>query len=322
VRRAPLIAALCVLAWQTLSTSTHAGIFAPGSDSAARAAPTQAREDATPPQSASQTQQPVENTGPATELGAPRAYVTDEAGVLDAEMKERLEHYLTRVDRELGAQFAVVTIATTGDQAIEDYAADLYKRWGIGGQKSDEGLLLLVAVNDRHVRFEVGYGLEGALPDALVGQIILKEIRPRFRQGDFGGGILAGVVAAARVVARDKGVAAPEPGEIPTPQRATRNSPIGFVQLLIPLAVILLFSFIASHNRRRRRRGRRSFWDNFWDGTWSGGSGGSGGFGGFGGFGGGSSGGGFGGFGGGSSGGGFAGFGGGSSGGGGASGSW
>src|SRR3989344_3919031 len=90
-------------------------------------------------------------------------------------------------------EIAVVTINSLGGDTIENYAVKLFEDWKIGKERDDNGILLLIAKNDRKVRIEVGYGLEGAVPDAISNQIIQKEIVPHFKNNDFAGGIFDGV---------------------------------------------------------------------------------------------------------------------------------
>jgi uncharacterized protein len=235
----------------------------------------------------------------------PTGYVTDVANVLDARERAAIESYLEQVDRALGSQFAVVIVPSVQPASIEEFSVKLYERWGVGDRERDQGLLLCVATVDRDVRFETGYGLEGALPDGKLGGIIRSRIVPRFRQGDYAGGILDAMVDAAAEVAESQGVAAPLPGAgSRTPRAVTqRKLPSGLVLVIIFIVLAIAISSSGSGGRRRGGWGGGG-------GPWYGGGFGGGGFGGFGGFGGGGSGGGFGGFGGGSSG------------GGGASGSW
>ncbi|MEO6463687.1 MAG: TPM domain-containing protein, partial [Candidatus Eisenbacteria bacterium] len=252
---------------------------------------------------------PGDTTAP--DLGRATARVTDDAGILKAREQARLERYLAKVEKALGVQMAVVTVETTRPQSIEEFAVRQFEQWGIGGARSDEGLLVVVAVADRKVRFEVGYGLEGVLPDGRVGGIIRSILTPAFREGSYGAGLLAGLVEAARFIAEEKGLPPPLPDEGDAPPPAPRERfPVWliFVGLFIVLQVIAAISRGGGGGRGGRRRRRNSGLDSIF---WS-----------TGGFGGGSSGGGFGGFGGGASGGGFGGFGGGASGGGGATGSW
>ncbi len=247
-------------------------------------------------------------------LGTPEGYVTDAANVLDAEARATIEQYCTDVAQQLGTQIAVVTIPSAGTQGIDEYAVKLFEKWGIGN-KQDEGLLILVAVNDRLMRIETGYGLEPALTAARCGRIIRNTIAPLFRQGDYGGGLLAGTVEAVKYVAAEKGVAAPMPsGAVPQapeePRVRHRGSSLGQIIFFIFIALLVLGSRGRRGGGGRGGGGGGGGLGNAWlalavlNSLSGGGRGGS--FGGGGGF----------------SGGGFGGFGGGRSGGGGASGGW
>ena len=122
-------------------------------------------------------------------------HVNDFANVLDASTKQKLETILTNFEQRTGAQIAVVTIASLQDRPIEDYANALYRAWGIGaksGANKDKGALLLIAPNDRKSRLEVGYGLEGDLPDGLAGEM-LRRMRPDFQQKQWSQGVTIGV---------------------------------------------------------------------------------------------------------------------------------
>ena len=96
------------------------------------------------------------------------------------------------------------TVESLGGISVEEYATRLFKEWGIGQAKQDNGVLILVAPNEREMRVEVGYGLEGVLPDGLAGQVIRDDFTPRFRDGDFSGGIRAGVNRIAGIVERQQ----------------------------------------------------------------------------------------------------------------------
>jgi uncharacterized protein len=246
---------------------------------------------------------PGDSTAP--DLGRPQAYVTDDAGILEAGEEARIERYLGKVERELGVQFALITVQTTQPQTIEEFAVRQFERWGIGGKKLDEGLLLVVAFADRKVRFEVGYGLEGTLPDGRVGGIIREQIRPAMREGRYGDGLLAGLVEAARFVAGEKGLPPPLPDDGPAPQERRERTPprLVFILFLVILLMLMALGRGGGGGRRGRRHGPVIFTTGGWGGGFGGGFGGGG-------------------FGGGASGGGFGGFGGGASGGGGATGSW
>lgn len=121
------------------------------------------------------------------------ARVTDLTGTLTDEQRTALEAKLAAFERGKGTQVAVLVVPTTRPEDIAQYSIRVVDAWKLGRARPDDGVLLLVAKDDRQLRIEVGYGLEGALPDAIASRIIRETITPRFRQGDFYGGIDAGV---------------------------------------------------------------------------------------------------------------------------------
>lgn len=127
-------------------------------------------------------------------------HVVDQTRTLTAEQKQAIEQILSAFEARKGSQLAVLLVPTTQPETIEQYALRVAERWQIGRKKIDDGAILLVAKNDRSVRIEVGYGLEGALNDATSKHLIEEVITPRFRQQDFAGGILAGVQGMVRVI--------------------------------------------------------------------------------------------------------------------------
>lgn len=137
---------------------------------------------------------------------APRAYVNDNAGVMDAAAAAQLNGVLAGLDAKAHAQVAVLTVRTLDGEALETYAAQTYKKWGIGDKKTNRGLLLLVAVDDHKARIEVGYGLEGILNDGLTGEIQDRYMVPYFKKGDYSTGVTQGALAIANVIAKDSGV--------------------------------------------------------------------------------------------------------------------
>jgi uncharacterized protein len=222
----------------------------------------------------------------------PAGAVNDFAGVIPAQYAGPMENLAREVLEKTGTAVVVATVETIGDNDSNDYANRLYQAWGIGKKGEDKGVLIFLAVKERRVRIETGYGVEGILPDGLAGELLDQYAIPRFRDGDFGKGLSETMAAVSAVVAKATGVTLT--GAQP-PQRQTaqteRGLGIGQIVLLI-LAAGFLFG---------TRQGRALL-------PWllllmmSGGGGGRRGGDGFGGFGGG----GFGGFGGGSSGGGGA----------------
>lgn len=141
-------------------------------------------------------------TGAAAEAPVPdlTARVTDETGTLTAEQRADLEQRLKAFETQKGSQISVLIVPTTQPETIEQYSMRVVEQWKLGRKSVDDGVLLIVAKNDRSLRIEVGYGLEGALNDATSNRIINETIVPRFRQGDFYGGITAGVDSIMRVV--------------------------------------------------------------------------------------------------------------------------
>lgn len=127
--------------------------------------------------------------------------VVDEARLLDAGQRQSLTNRLARFERQSTIQLVVVTLPSLQGYPIEEFGYQLGRRWGIGQKDKNNGLLLIVAPQDRKVRIEVGYGLEGDLPDAIASNIIQTRILPQFRQGDMAAGIDAGVTAIEQALA-------------------------------------------------------------------------------------------------------------------------
>jgi uncharacterized protein len=119
----------------------------------------------------------------------PPTLVTDVAGVLTPEQKQALENKLVAIDDSSSNQIAVVIIPSLDGYPKEEYATKLFRDWGIGNKKTNNGILLLIAINDREIRIEVGYGLEGAIPDITALNIIDNDIKPAFKVGNYYEGI-------------------------------------------------------------------------------------------------------------------------------------
>lgn len=122
-------------------------------------------------------------------------HVNDFANIVESQTEQQLETILTNFEKLTGTQIAVVTVQSLNERPVEDYALDLYRAWGIGaksGENKNKGALLLVALEDRKTRLEVGYGLEGDLPDGLAGEII-RRMRPFLQQQQYSMGVNVGV---------------------------------------------------------------------------------------------------------------------------------
>ena len=161
------------------------------------------------------------------------ARVTDATGTLTVEQKAALEKMLQTFEQRKGAQIAVLMVPTARPEAIEQYSIRVAEQWKIGRKNVDDGAILLIAKNDRELRIEVGYGLEGALPDATANRIIEEVIVPRFKQGDFYGGITAGVDRMIRVI---DGEPLPEPA---APRAGGRGDIGDYFPVLLIAALVL-----------------------------------------------------------------------------------
>lgn len=222
--------------------------------------------------------------------------VSDFAGVLDAGDKARLESLADEVRRTTGAQIAVVSVKSVAPYGgLEEYAAALFNRWGIGRREKDDGVLLILTLEERDVRIETGYGLEGALPDSLCGRILDREVLPELREGRYSTGLLRGAQAIAAVIAKENGLdpaslgleeETVNAGENREGQRGSALGNVIFITLSMVFFILIPLTF------RRRRRGPGSRPGGFGPGGYGGTFRSGGGFSGGGGFGGGRSGGG------------------------------
>jgi uncharacterized protein len=158
--------------------------------------------------------------------------VTDQTATLTAGQKAALEQTLQAFEARKGSQIAVLIIPATAPETIEQYALRVAEQWKLGRKKVDDGVVLVVAKNDRALRIEVGYGLEGALNDATSKRIVGETIAPRFKEGDFYGGITAGVDHMIRVIDGEP-LPAPKGGPtIDTPD-ISQYVPIIFILALV-----------------------------------------------------------------------------------------
>ena len=214
---------------------------------------------------------------PLTALEVPplRGHINDNAGVLSASAERELESYLTAVEGSSGAQIALLTIDSLEGENLESYSIRVVENWQLGDEGQDNGVLLLVAMAEKKIRIEVGYGLEGVLTDAASGYIIRESITPEFRRGNFDRGIAAGLntigsVVAGDVVIDEKKVA--DSGE-------NADSAAGSLFIIVFLMIFVLGRM--GRYRRYRARGM-SPWGAFFLGSMLGSSRGhsSGGFGG------------------------------------------
>lgn len=209
-----------------------------------------------------------------------------------ATLSEGTRHTIRETNRQIastGAQVVVAMIPTLGNDSIEEAALDIFRTWGIGSRDKDNGILLLIAKEDRKLRIEVGYGLEGAIPDSTADRIIRNIIAPRFREDDFDGGVLDGFNAIMTLIAEEYGLEISAEGYVPQELPDNGGSQSSDDDMFHTLMVIVvIFVVLAILSRRLPSGGGGGFFGGTRSGGgWSSGGGSSGG-----GFGGGSSGGG------------------------------
>ncbi|MCP4580887.1 MAG: TPM domain-containing protein [candidate division Zixibacteria bacterium] len=217
----------------------------------------------------------------ADELPKPRGYVNDFAGIIDGGRAQQIESACASIERTTGVEISVVTIDSLRNYSIEEMGLRFLEEWGVGQKGKDNGVVILIAMTDREIRIENGYGIEEVLPDGKAGEIIRYEIGPRFKQGDYGGGLLAAVYKIGKIVG----------GEIVTyPSKKRRRKSLGSLIYLVFFLIMIISSIFGRGRRRGRGLGLLWFMTGFGmgrTGGFGGSSGSSGGFGSFGGFGGG-----------------------------------
>ncbi len=217
--------------------------------------------------------------------------VNDHAGLLDPALRQRLEQRLLAHDAATGVEVVVLTVESLEGEAIEAYSMRVVESWRIGKKTQDNGVLLLVAKTDRKLRIEVGYGLEGIVPDVVASRIVNDIIKPRFASGDFSGGISSGVDA---LLARTGGGSEPRATVAPEARRPV--APTGFLGFILSaiaflgkaaffgffVIVMVVFSVLGRLGGGRVQRGVHSRYSP-WGRGGGGGTLGGGGFGGGGG---------------------------------------
>jgi uncharacterized protein len=217
-------------------------------------------------------------------LPKPVGYVNDFAGVVDERSRGSMEALIAAVREKTGAEIAVVTVPTIEPYgSIEEYSIELATQWGVGKKGEDNGIVLLLAMKERRMRIEVGYGLEDVITDGTTGQIQDKSIIPAFRAGDYGGGLLKGVEAVAGIIAKKYNVDLGSFNLEESRQYTRSFSPgLGFVFFIIIIAIFFgggrfLWPLLFLGGMSSGRIGRGGF------GSGGSGFGGGGGFGGSGG---------------------------------------
>lgn len=216
-------------------------------------------------------------------------YVNDEAGVIGEARVAQLEQWLHQLDEATGVPFAVLVVNSCAPEQPDDYKTRVFQAWDIRKKGKDEGLLLLVAMEERRAVFETGYGLEGVLTDGWQAGMLRDLLVPRFRAGQYADGVTAAVLAAGQKIAASKGVEVPWTGDAlryDARARRGRTPPLFIVAFIIFIVVVNVLRFTGG-GRRGRYRGGPWIGGGPTIGGWGGGFGGGGGggssFGGFGG---------------------------------------
>lgn len=230
-------------------------------------------------------------SSPANEkLPAGKGLINDFADIIPQAYEQRMNLFAQEVLNKTSSTLTVVTLKDIGGDDIDGFTNRLYEKWGVGEKGKDKGVMILLALKERKVRIEVGYGLEGIIPDGLAGQIRDTAMVPYLKKGEYGQGLLSGLFAAGAIIAKHEGVKLTGMPAVSKRKVVSRKKSIGGFSFLF---LLLIFFFLL-----RSRGGIGSLFLLMLLGGGRGGFGGQGGFGGFGG--------GFGGFGGGMSGGGGA----------------
>jgi len=224
-------------------------------------------------------------TGPSVPATPPN-YVVDLAGVIDDGVEARMNAQLRELEERTTAQVVVLTLPTLDGESLEAFSIELaHNRWKLGQKGKDNGVLLTLAMQERKYRVEVGYGLEGVLPDSLVGSLGRELLVPAFRAGDFGGGLasLSGELATRIAAASSVTLAADAPVELRRPARPAAGKPGPLATVLALLAGLVFLYLLIRHPQLlmlmllSSRGGSRDSWGGGGGGFGGGGGGGFGG---------------------------------------------
>jgi len=178
---------------------------------------------------------------PNVRLNDARQYVSDPSHILSGSARDTINAVLGRLEESTGIETAVVMLPSIGEEDIFNFAHELFRQWGIGKKKSNNGLLILFVMDQRKVRFTVGYGLEGTMTDAMSKRIQMQRMVPRFKAGDWDGGMVDGVRAVAQVL---DGSMQPEPTD------DDEDMLVGIIALLIIIGIAIFVIFLVGEAQR------------------------------------------------------------------------
>lgn len=190
---------------------------------------------------AAETKQYTIDDVPNVRLSDVRQYVTDPSAILSATARDSINAILGRLEKSTGIETAVVMLPSIDNEDIFDFGHELFRKWGIGKKKSDNGLLILFVKDQKKVRFTTGYGIEGTMTDAMSKRIQMQRMVPRFKAGDWDGGMVDGVRAAAQVL---DGSMQPEPTD------DEEDMLVGIIALLIIIGIAIFVIFLVGEAQR------------------------------------------------------------------------
>jgi uncharacterized protein len=170
----------------------------------------------------------------------PKGPINDFANVIPTTYEQKMEMVSRELFQKTGISVVVVTMPDIGGAEYNDYANRLYSAWGIGKKGEDKGVLIFVTIKERKMRIEPGYGMEGVLPDGLVGEIRDRYMLPHLKQDRFGEGLLNGTLALSQIIARDAGIKLT--GQTPPRVTKKRRTGLGFFPILFIFIGLMLFS--------------------------------------------------------------------------------
>jgi len=176
-------------------------------------------------------------------------FIADYAKMVDDKTRKEIVKMGKTLDKSCGAQIVVVTVNSLDGEPIEDYANKLFRKWGIGSKKNNDGVLLLIAKDDRKFRIEVGYGLEGAITDGLSGEI-LDSMKESFRAQNYSEGIMGAYSRLNEIVYNEKGIETPEDVQATSAKAKTKDS--GFEALAVVFVIIFIFIAIVVMRSRAK----------------------------------------------------------------------
>jgi uncharacterized protein len=203
-------------------------------------------------------------------------HVVDQAGLLSVDARQSLEQKLADLEQKSGIQFVVATVNSLQGQEVEPYANELFRHWALGEKTKNNGVLLLVAPKEKKIRIEVGYGLEGTLTDALSKIVIVNAIAPRFKTGDFAGGVTRGVDDVITILTTDSSEWTKKQHVRPDHPETTFDAILPF--LIVALVIFIIWRSSGGGGGGRGRRGGGGPFIILPGPGWSGGGGSSGGF--------------------------------------------